>query len=111
MKHIFAILIASAFLFGACSTQRVLVESHLPNQVRLTSHKHGCKLHKGAIVGYGAWGAWGEKSTANLVEGAKGPVRIEFKNTVGSWLLTGLLCPLGGCFFQFKTLEVYECQE
>ena len=111
MKLIVAIIMASTFLLASCSTNKVLVESNLPNQVRLSSQTVGCRLHRGAIVGYGAWGAWGVKSTANLVEGAKGPVRIEFKNTPGTVLANVAMYFLTLGFVRSKKLEVYECQE
>ena len=111
MKYIVSLMLAGAVLFGSCSTHRVLVESTLPNQVRLTSQQAGCRLHRGEIVAYWAWGAGGTKSTANLVEGAKGPVRIEFKNTPGTVLLNVGFYFLTLGFVNFKKLEVYECAE
>jgi hypothetical protein len=111
MKLIVSLFLVSAVLLASCSTNKVLVESNLPNQIRLTSQTVGCKLHKSAIVGYGAWGAWGIKSTANLVEGARGPVRIEFKNTPGTWLLNTAMIIFTTGFVRFKQLEVYECVE
>ena len=111
MKYLFSSLLLLTFALASCSTQRVLVEAHTPNAVRLTSQSAGCRLHRSEMVGYWLWGAGGTKSTAHLVRGARGPVRIEFKNTPGSVLLTALLCPVGGCFFRFKTLQVYECAE
>ncbi|MBU1240128.1 hypothetical protein KKF84_11290 [Myxococcota bacterium] len=111
MKYIVALLLAGTMLFGACSTHRVLVESNLPNQVRLSSQSVGCKLHRQAVVAYWAWGWGGTKSTANLVEGAKGPVRIEFKNTPGTVLLNVGFYFLTLGFVNFKKLEVYECAE
>jgi hypothetical protein len=109
MKLIVSLLLAFTVLFAACSTQRVLVESHMPGQTKLTAQTHGCRLHRQSTVFYPCWGACGTKSTANLVEGARGPVRIEFKNTPGTVLLEALFWPFTLGFIKVKKLEVYDC--
>lgn len=110
MKYIrrlsFVVAAAGMLLFTACSTQRVVVEASTPNAVYLSSQTHGCRYHRGKLATYWLWGLVGTPSTANIVEGARGPVRVEFKNTPGSVILTAFTWPFG---FMFKSLEVYEC--
>ncbi|MDA3864625.1 MAG: hypothetical protein PF689_12230 [Deltaproteobacteria bacterium] len=111
MKFIVSLALIVSVGLASCSTFRVLVESNHPNQVRLSSQKEGCKQHASEIVTYWAWGAGGTKSTAPLLEGAKGPVRVEFKNSVGSVMLEALSWTFLLGFLRFKKLEVYECRE
>ncbi len=99
-------VIASMMMFASCSTQRVVVEANTPNAVRLTSQTHGCRYHRSKLAVYWLWGVVGTPSTADIVSGARGPVRVEFKHSPGSVLLTAFLSPFG---FLFKSLEVYEC--
>ncbi len=105
-KFLTVFAVAGLMLFASCSTQRVVVEAHTPNSVRLTSQTHGCRFHRGKLALYWLWGVVGTPSTSDIVDGAQGPVRVEFKNTPGSVLLTAITWPFG---FMFKTLEVYEC--
>jgi len=109
-KLLSVVAVAGMMMFASCSTQRVVVESSTPNSVRLTSYTgyQGCRFHRSKFAWYWLWGIVGTPSTADIVQGARGPVRIEFKNTVGSVLLSALLSPIG---FRLKTLEVYECQQ
>ncbi len=111
MKFVVSLVLASAVLFGSCSTHRVLVESNRPHSVVLTDQNVGCRLHRSETLAYWAWGAGGTKSTANLIEGTKGPVRIEFKNTPGTFLLNSVFWVITLGFVNFKKLEVYECGE
>lgn len=105
-KMSLVVAVAGILLFASCSTQRVVVEASTPNAVYLTSQTHGCRYHRGKLALYWLWGIVGTPSTADIVEGARGPVRVEFKNTPGSVLLTIVTSPFG---FLFKSLEVYEC--
>lgn len=105
-KMSFVVAVAGILLFASCSTQRVVVEASTPNAVYLSSQTHGCRYHRGKLALYWLWGIVGTPSTADIVEGARGPVRVEFKNTPGSVLLTIVTSPFG---FLFKSLEVYEC--
>ena len=107
LSKIFTVVaVAGMLMFASCSTQRVVVEAHAPNSVRLTSQTHGCRFHRSKTAIYWLWGVIGTPSTADIVHGAQGPVRVEFKNTPGTVLATIFLYPFG---FLFKSLEVYEC--
>jgi len=106
-KLLTVVAVAGMMMFASCSTQRVVVEANTPNTVRLTSQTHGCRFHRSKLAVYWLGGLVGTPSTADIVQGARGPVRIEFKNTPGSVLLTALTYWAGG--FLFKSLEVYEC--